>query len=136
MAVGTCTVGIGCSVCWLHWDVLRGIEGSPRRRPLQASKNLHSTNHQRGTVGTGIGGRRRRVSSAMNTLLWLLFYDFLMVGSAIAIIWLATSARKQFAKGPQSTASFTKLLGTVCALAVAFLVAMYVSGVLTYATTR
>lgn len=72
----------------------------------------------------------------MNTLLWLLFYDLLMVGSAGATVWLAMSARKQYARGTQSTASFTKLLGTVCALAVAFLVAMYVSGVLTYATTR
>lgn len=72
----------------------------------------------------------------MNAYLWLLLYDVMLITSTAGAVWLAKSTKKQFTGTKQSISATVRLLGTICALALTCCLALYVSGVLTYATAR
>ena len=72
----------------------------------------------------------------MKVFMFLIAYDVLLITSFAATIWLAKSTKEQFAQSELTIGSVAKLLFTVCALVPMCCLALYASGVLTYATAR
>ena len=72
----------------------------------------------------------------MTTAYWLLVYNSILIMGIASVMWLGKSTKKQFASGDLSIGTTIRLIGTLCALVLMCCLVLYVSGVLTYASTR
>ena len=72
----------------------------------------------------------------MNVIVWLLIYDVVFAGSVAATFLLAKSARRQLNTVNTGITKMIRLAFTASALILTLCLVLYMSGVMTYASTR